>query len=145
VSRSCRKWPLAQFKKDNEESLKALQLIDVELYIDDKNYSEIVSFLNERRNKTRFHRILIHILQNQYNDELYRKEVTSEKTKNITAMKFKGGRNPRIYCQEYFPGVTGGGKKIVMIHFLANKDFQRNNKKIIPKLESIASYEYTFK
>ncbi len=115
--------------------------MDVDLYVDQKNFEEISEFLGKQESKKRMRKILIVVLQNLYVDALYRKEGFSKKTKDITAMKFKGSSNPRIYCQEYFPG---GNKKIVMIYLLANKDFQRNNKKIIPKLESIADYEYNF-
>lgn len=146
MARTCIKWPLEAFLEENKEALNGLRLIDVEIYVDEKIYSEIAEFLKEPDNKTRFRRILIHILQNEYNKQLYRREGTG-KTRSVTAMKFKpgGNQNTRIYCKEHFPGVTNATKKIVMAHFLGHKDFQSNNKKIKSKLESIADYEYQFK
>lgn len=145
MSRTCIEWPLNAFIRDNRESFQGLPIINVSLYIDSKSAEEIIDFIESEDNRIRFIRILLHILQNQYNDDLYRKESHNQKTRNITAMKFKGsGKNTRIYCQERFPGVTGGGKKIVMIHFLENKGKQKNDKKIKDKLEAIADYEYIF-
>jgi hypothetical protein len=144
VARKCVKWPLDKFIQENKDSLNNLKLINVDLFIDEKSSKEIVEFLRSAENKKRFRMILIHILQNQYNDLIYRREQISKKAKDITAMKFSG-RNSRIYCKEFFLGLNSGGKKIVMIHLLDNKDFQRgSNKKIKDKIETIAQYEYDF-
>lgn len=144
MARKCVKWPLDKFIQENRDSLSNLKLINVDLYIDEKSSKEIVTFLGSDENKKRFRMILIHILQNQYNDLVYRREPISKKAKDITAMKFSF-KNTRIYCKEFFLGLNAGGKKIVMIHLLDNKDFQKgSNKKIKIKIETIAQYEYDF-
>lgn len=133
-----------KFIQENKDSLNNLKLINVDLFIDEKSSKEIAEFLKLDENKKRFRMILIHILQNQYNDLIYRREQISKKAKDITAMKFSG-KNSRIYCKEFFLGLSNGGKKIIMIHLLDNKDFQKgSNKKIKSKIETIAQYEYDF-
>lgn len=77
---------------------------------------------------------MIHILKNEYNDLVYRKEPNG-----LTAMKFST-TNSRIYCKEYR---DISGTKIVMSFLYMNKDFDKaSNKKIKSKLESISNYEY---
>lgn len=145
MDRECVKFPLDKFLEENKESLLGLKLIKVELFIDKKNYKEIIEFLKKNENKKRFRIILIHILQNKYNDLIYRREPISKKVKDITAMKFSGGSNPRIYCKEFFLSTNDIGKKIVMIHLLENKDFNKaSNNKIKSKLENLSDYEYKF-
>lgn len=142
MKRECVILPLDGFIEENQYSLLGIRTPNVELRIDAKSAKEICAFL--ALNKKRFIKILITILLNHYNDDLYRKEKISEKTKDITAMKFTGKSNPRIYCKEFHLGI--GGKKIIMIHLLAHKNFQKaNDKRLKPKLESIADYEYDFK
>lgn len=141
MKRKCVKFDLTGFIKDNQDIFKHITLIDVELYIDEKEFKEIVTFL--KQNKKKFRSILYYILQGKYNESLYGKENVSEKAKNITAMKFSGKLNPRIYCKEFF---MSAGKKIVAIEFLENKSFQSASRKSLkPKLESIGGYEYEFK
>ena len=139
--RNCTKFDLENFIKDNQDIFKHITLIDVEIYIDDKNLTDVLFFLKQNKKKLKF--ILYYILQGKYNDSLYGKENVSKKAKYITAMKFSGKLNPRIYCKEFF---LPSGKKIVAIELLENKNFQKANKKSLkPKLESIGRYEYEFK
>lgn len=145
MPRKCVNWPLDKFIEDNKDILNNLNLIKVSLFIDEKNSREIFGFLSAEENRKRFRIILIHLLQNHYNEAIYRRETISKKTGNITAMKFSL-KNTRIYCKEFFLDVHAGGKRIVMIHLLDNKDFQKgSNKKIKSKLETIASYDYDFR
>ncbi len=142
MNRDCIKFPLSKFLEDNKNSFKDIKLIDVELYIDSKNSKEIIAFLKNEQHKKKLKDILYYILQGKTSDGLYRKEGVSTKAKDITAMKFSGKLNPRIYCKEFFKK----GKKIVMIVLLDNKNFQKaNNKSLKPKLESIGGYEYELK
>lgn len=143
--RKCINLPLDRFIEENGEILNNLRLIKVSLFIDEKNSREIFRFLSAEENRKRFRMILIHLLQNHYNDLIYRRENISRKAEDITAMKFSL-RNTRIYCKEFFLDLHAGGKKIVMIHLLDNKDFQKgSNKKIKSKLETIAGYVYDFR
>ncbi len=115
-------------------------MIDVEIYIDVKEQKGIMGIITSERNK--FKRILYYILQGKYNEDLYGKEVVTPKCKDITAMKFKGAINTRIYCKEIHVSTK---KKIIAIHLLRNKSFQSaGHKSLKPKLESISQYDYEF-
>ena len=78
--------------------------------------------------------------KNHYNSDLYGKEEISEKTKNVTAIKFKGKENIRIGCKEFFRR----GKKVVMIVKIIKK-VQKNDKKLRNIYETIGGYDYEFK
>ena len=113
---------------------------NIELYIDDAIESEFISYLSNDKFIKKFRRIAHEILSNRYNDDLYGKEEVSNKSKNITAMKFSNLNNLRIYCKEF----SGLGKKIVAIQFIHKKS-QHVNKKITSVLENIGGYYYDFK
>jgi hypothetical protein len=140
VRRKFIKFDLQEFIQNNRDIFRHLTLIDVELYIDEKECKKIVAFLKLNRKRFRF--ILYYILQGKYNESLYGKENVSDKAKHITAMKFSGKLNSRIYCKEFF---LLTGKKIIAIELLEHKNFQSANRKSLkPKLESIGGYTYEF-
>ena len=120
----------------------------VELYCDDKVYNDIISFLSEKDingyliRKDRFRNILIEIFSFRYNKELYDKPKISNKSKDVTVMKFKRhrGSNWRILCKEFI----SKGKKIVMI-ILFDKKTQEISKKQKKQMETIGAYEYELK
>lgn len=133
MKRSCKKLPLERFIKDNADSLHGIKA-NVSLYIDDKEEKDVIKLIQNKKNQKRWRIILIHILKNEYNDLVYRKEPNG-----LTAMKFST-TNSRIYCKEYR---DISGTKIVMSFLYMNKDFDKaSNKKIKSKLESISNYEY---
>ena len=73
-----------------------------EIYIDDVNSKEILSFITkDNRHRKKFNFIADIILEGHRNSELYDKENINERCKDVTAMKFfKGQENARIYCME---------------------------------------------
>ena len=113
---------------------------NVELYVDLRNKDEIVDFLREKRKKAR--RIFYEIFSLRYNYDLYAKEEVSKKALNITAMKFKGRGNERIYCKEYFIKENNREKKVVMITLYVKKS--QKGKKIKNLIETIGGYNYGF-
>lgn len=141
MKRKCKKYNLDEFISQNPQ----FQLSNISLYIDEVNYTEITEFLtkktvfNKYLYKKRFYRILYQIFQNRYDEVLYGPEEMSEKSKDITAMKFKTTGNIRLYCKEF----KQGGKKIVII-CLHSKKVTKNDKRIKNLVESIAKYEYEF-
>ena len=119
---------------------KYVAKINVELYIEEKIYKDVISVFRADKKKTRL--IFYQILLGKYNNDLYGKENPNKKCRDITAMKYKGKPNRRIYCKELFDGV----KKIIAIHILENKSFTKvNDKSLLPKLEAMKDYEYEFK
>ena len=75
------------------------------------------------------------------NPELYDKEDVNDKCKGVTAMKlFKGQENARIYCKEQ--QTTEGLYIVVAIEVYERKKTKAIDKKIIPIIEKIGSYEY---
>lgn len=111
---------------------------NIEIYVDESNYEDILSTLES--NKKKFRRILAQIDSGMYNNDLYGKEDISNKAKNVTAIKFKGKNNERIYCKEFFLG----NKKVVMIIAIKKKT-QKVNKELKNLLETIGGYDYEFK
>jgi hypothetical protein len=137
-------YPLTDFLKEFERDFMGIDTSKVELFIDldIRKAKPILAFLKQPEQKKKFKRILYVVLQNKYDESLYRKEEVSEKANGVTAMKFSGKLNPRIYCKEFF---QGGVKRVVMTELLENKDFQKaSSKKLKPRLESIGEYTYEF-
>lgn len=95
--RNCIEIPLEPFRLD----FGIKNIYKVSLYIDEENQADIYGVISE--NRSRFRRAIYELLQGRYNFELYGKEGISDKTRNITAFKFKRRRNSnyRIYCKEY--------------------------------------------
>jgi hypothetical protein len=107
----------------------------VDLYLDITSPG-IIEIL--KNNKNTFKIIIREILLGHYNDSLYKKE-----SGNVTAMKFSGNPNSRIYCLEV-PGKNGEKKKIVMSKACRNKSVQQNDKKIKSLIESVQKSKYEY-
>ena len=133
MNRKCIKYPLDEFLNHYPEYRNS----KVSLFIDIENVSIITEIIQIRSKK--FRMILHYILSGKYKNDLYSHEKISGKVKNITAMKFKEGKNERIYCKEIFKD----GKKIVMITALMKKS-QKISIKTKTLLENISGYEYEF-
>ncbi len=141
MKRKCKKYNLDDFLSIHPQFKHS----SITLFIDEGNYSEITEFLTKKTvfgkflYKKRFNRILYQIFNNRYDDTLYGPEEMSDKSKDITAMKFKNTGNIRLYCREF----KKAGKKIVII-CLHSKKVTTNDKRIKNIIESIAKYEYEF-
>lgn len=143
MKRKSKKIPVNSFFNENEEFSGR----NIELYTDEKTYDEIMDFLLETDANNnlirieRFRKILVEIFSFRYNKDLYDKPKISNKSKDVTIMKFKKhrGSNWRILCKEFI----SKGKKIVMIA-LIDKKSQGINKKQKQKMEAIGAYEYDF-
>lgn len=111
-----------------------------QLAIDLKNAEEIIQFINQNGLLKKFDLICKVVLSGIRNTELYDKENINSKCEKITAMKFKGGLNPRIYCQE----VRQGNKTLIIIasELHESKKNQKNQSKEINLIKKVASYEY---
>lgn len=108
--------------------------------VDKENAGEILQFLRANNLNKKFELICSTILSGLKNPELYDKEDVNSKCKNVTAMKFKGKQNPRIYCQE----VKQKNKTLVVVtsELLPKKKNQKNKEKEINLIEKVAGYEY---
>lgn len=108
--------------------------------VDKENANEILHFLQDNKLTKKFELICSVILAGIKNPELYDKEDINNKCKNVTAMKFKGKQNTRIYCQE----VKQKDKTLVVItsELLPRKKNQKNKEKEINLIEKVASYDY---
>jgi phage-related protein len=113
------------------------------LYVDTKNAEEIVKYLEQdKRHKKKFRYIKNIIFGDHKITDLYDKENISERTKNVTAMKFfKGQENDRIYCKEY----GGNVMRIVMVRLEERKKVQGIDTKIRNIIEAVGGYNYDFK
>jgi len=116
--------------------------IDGKRYIavDTENYDKILQFLNERKLIKKFELICNTILSGLKNSDLYDKEDINDKCKQVTAMKFKGRENARIYCKE----VKQKNKTLIVItsELLPKKKNQKNLQKEINLIEKVAGYDY---
>ena len=119
MKRKCLKYPLNDFINQNPEYRNS----NVSLFIDIDNSYDIIEIISRRTKK--FKMILHYVLSGKYKNDLYSHEIISEKVEHITAMKFKNGKNERIYCKEIFKD----GKKIVMIKAVLKKS-QKISKKL---------------
>jgi len=108
--------------------------------VDKENWGEILLFLKSKKLVKKFDLICNVIFSGLRNTELYDKEDINNKCKQVTAMKFKGSVNARIYCKE----VKQKNKTLVIItsELLENKKNQKNQHKEIHLIEKVASYDY---
>lgn len=109
------------------------------LYADSTEYQEIIEFLDRKAAFKKFRVIVRQITTGRYNPDLYDKEDVSGKAKGVTAMKFKGKANYRVYCKEYHDG----RRRIVMIQLIWKKT-QKNDKQLRSRLETLGGYDYEF-
>lgn len=135
MKRKCILLPgLEEFKREFSE----FRNMNIDIYIDIENAEGMINIIETKKKKFRL--IIRQVLSGKYNNDIYGKENFNEKTKDITAMKFKGGDNERIYCKEF----KKLGKRVVMITEYYKKSYKLT-KEIKNLLESISEYEYDFK
>jgi hypothetical protein len=146
VLRKCYKIPFELFKDIVDITVKQ----NVELYIDEKNATEILTILGQHQSKLR--NILYVLLQGKYQNDLYGKENFSAETKDLTALKFKlgKGKNYRIYSKEYFDEKVINlatksvqNKKVILIKPV-NKKSNELDRKLRNLLTTIGGYDYEF-
>ncbi|MEO8150947.1 MAG: hypothetical protein ABI723_25160 [Bacteroidia bacterium] len=109
----------------------------VELYIDYANAYEIISIFREEKNRAKFKIIIRYILRGEYNDDFYKKEDGA-----VTAMRFSGNPNSRIYCIEIQGTEPGTRKIIIMSKSYRHKNVQKNDNKIKALIKSIKEINY---
>ena len=111
--------------------------------IDSANEKKILQFIEDKRLIKKFELICLTILSGTRNAGLYDKEDINERCKAVTAMKFKGNLNARIYCKE----VKLKNKTLIIIasELLESKKNQKNQHKEINMIEKVASYDYKIK
>ena len=114
-----------------------------QIAIDEKNASEIINFISQNNLAKKFDLICGLILDGIRNTELYDKEDINTKCKNVTAIKFKGKLNARIYCQE----LKSKGKTLIVIasELFESKKNQKNKSKEKNLIIKVGSYEYHIK
>lgn len=109
----------------------------VRVVVDEAFVPELIQLLADPVLRKKFRRILYVVLLGQYDEDLYGREEVSGKAKGVTAMKFKGKQNLRIYCKE----VVQDGKKVVLVTALLKKT-QKVNKSLKTLLETIGGYQF---
>ena len=107
---------------------------------DSENAEDILQFLKDNKLEKKFVLICTTILLGIRNPELYDKENINAKCKDVTAMKFKGHKNTRIYCKE----VKQKNKTLVIVtsELLPKKKNQKNQQQEITLIKKVASYDY---
>lgn len=122
---------LESLKNEYPKDFEYIDINSTAIYLDvtnNREYGRIITIFEADRVK--FKNIIIEILKGRYNYDLYDRENPTTKTKNITAMKFKGSlQNARVYCRE---DVDGKNKRLViMVHGVEYKSFKKAGNKII--------------
>lgn len=115
---------------------------NVRVFYDKDFGTDLISFLSQGKimNKMQIRLYIMLRGVDNYDDDLYGKYEFSEKSKNITAVKFKKGDNWRILCKEFF---HSSGKSIVLIKLL-KKPSQEITKKMKKIIEPIGDFNYGF-
>jgi hypothetical protein len=126
--------------KRNAKIIKSAKDGKRHIAVDSENADEILQFLKENNLYKKFDLICTTILSGIRNTDLYDKEDINDKCKNVTAMKFKGSQNTRIYCKE----VKQKDKTLVVVtsELLPKKKNQKNKEKEINLIEKVADYDY---
>lgn len=126
--------------KRNAKIIKSAKDGKRHIAVDSENAGEILQFLKENNLYKKFDLICTTILSGIRNTDLYDKEDINDKCKNVTAMKFKGSQNTRIYCKE----VKQKDKTLVVVtsELLPKKKNQKNKEKEINLIEKVADYDY---
>lgn len=127
---------LDRLPRESPQEFSGINVDNIELYLDLTDPFPIINILKE--NKSKFKLIVREILLGRYNDSLYKKE-----DENVTAMKFTGTPNSRIYCLEV-PGKKEAKKKIIMSKACLHKNVQKNDKRICELIESVKKSNYTY-
>jgi hypothetical protein len=111
-----------------------------EIAVDAINAKYILQFLEDKKLGKKFDLICRTILMGIKNTDLYDKENINDRCKNVTAMKFKGKLNARIYCIEQ----KQCDKTLVIIasELLESKKNQKNRQKENSLIEKVANYDY---
>jgi hypothetical protein len=109
--------------------------------IDSLNAEHIYNTLQQNNLVKKFDLICNTILNGIRNPDLYDKEDINDRCKKVTAMKFKGKPNARIYCKE----IKADDKTLIVIcaEMLENKKNQKNQHREINLIEKVAGYEYS--
>jgi hypothetical protein len=109
--------------------------------IDQDNHESIMKFLNEKNLAKKFKMRCDIIIRNiSYTSDLYGKEEIDKSCKGITAMKFKGHQNARIYCKE----LISEDKILIVVvsELLEKKKNQKNQFAERRLIKKVAGYEY---
>ncbi|HEY1017920.1 MAG TPA: hypothetical protein VGE25_02935 [Sediminibacterium sp.] len=106
--------------------------------IDIENADEIFASISNKKKK--FWEIVERILtqRNMYYDH-YKSEKISNLSKGISAIRFLGNENIRIYCKEVS---TKEGSFFIVCAKAIKKKVQKNDKRIDGIINSIVTYEY---
>lgn len=114
----------------------------IHIEVDEIESLEILNFLSREQPNKKFIYICNLIVEGIRNTDLYDKEDINNKCKDITAMKFKGGSNGRIYCKEIIDPTHG---LVIVMGKYHKKKSEKVSKKEIPILESLAETDYVIK
>jgi len=111
-----------------------------QIAIDSRNAFEIIDFIKKNKLEKKFDLICRVILSGVRNPEMYDKENINNKCRDVTAMKFKGNLNPRIYCKE----VKMRDKTHVVIasELHPGKKNKKNKSKEINLINKVGGYDY---
>lgn len=108
--------------------------------VDEENGESIFEFLEEKKLAKKFAMICELLIRGIKNTDLYGREEIDTYSKGVTAIKFKGRQNTRIYCKEL---TTEDEVLIVIVSELHKKKKNQKNKSPEKSLiHKVASYEY---
>jgi hypothetical protein len=114
-----------------------------QLYVDEKNAQEILTFLKSDAQITKkfWHNIDL-VLNHKYTNDVFEHEPVDDETIGVYAFKLKVGINPRIYCKTY---ETESGFHIILVELVTHKASQKLTKPLKTIIRKVATYEYEIK
>ena len=112
---------------------------DVEIWCDIRHVKEILETLHNPKLIKKTRRILTLMSRKLYDPDLYQRYISLPGI-GVAAMKWKGGNNIRIYCQEKY----SEPKQIILATSPFSKKSQALTRAHESKIESILKLEYQF-
>ena len=108
--------------------------------VDTNNADEILKFLTANNLVKKFELICGVVLLGFRNSDLYDKEDINKRCRHVTAMKFKGNINARIYCKE----INQENRTLIIVaaELLPGKKNQKNRQKEVNLIEKVAGYDF---
>lgn len=110
------------------------------IFIDEGNKEDIERFLKRPKNLKKFKYIKNLIFEDVENTNVYSREIVND-IRNVWAMKaFKGGNNPRIYCQQIM--LDGTICCVICCEYLPKKKTEGVTGKTLRVVERVSKFEY---
>ena len=124
-----------------KEELFTMHSLEIDFFVDEKNFSQFEYFFNNDKKKDKLFRLLTKINDNSATGSEFSKEDKSigKRISNVVAMKFQSINNTRIYCQDY---LNSQNKREIILCELHTKKQNKNSYKEKNLIIKVNGYDY---